>query len=169
MNKNGTNVLGLILESKEFGVSNVVLFPNKEDGISKKDDRFFISGEGEWEIGDVLILGNKGEKSYFYLLNFDEVQVLFVNNVLDIDDAFRKISSDIDVFVIPIDVVVDLDSIKKRIDAIDTGAIIFLARGGNEIPEWISEITRGKDISTVKKVDINAKIKDKKSFYFLIS
>lgn len=169
MNKNGINVLGLITESKEFGESSVVLFPEKEEGIIKRDGRFHISGEGEWEIGDVLVIGNKGEKGCFYLLNFDEIQVLFVDSALDIDDAFRKIPSDIDVFVIPVDSVVDLDSIKKRIDSIDTGAIVFLLREGTEVPTWINEVTRGKELSTVKKVDVNAKIKDKKSFYFLIS
>lgn len=169
LNKNGTTVLGLISDGKNFDDYSVVLFPNKEEGIVKHGSGFYISGEGEWEIGDVLITGNKGEKDCFYLLNFDEVLVLFVNNVIEIDDAFRKISSDIDVFVIPIDTIADLDSFKKRIDAIDTGAIVFLLREGNALPEWINEVTRGKEISEVKKVEVNVKIKDKKSFYLINS
>ena len=114
MNKNGTTVLGLVADGKKFDGYSVVLFPKKEEGIVKNGEVFYISGEGEWEIGDVLIIGNKGEKNCFYLLNFDEVLVLFVNDVIEIDDAFRKISSDIDVFVIPVDSVTDLDSFKRE-------------------------------------------------------
>lgn len=125
-----------------------------------------VSGEEEWEFGEIIISGYVGEKNNYYLVNCDNACWLFVADIADIDDAFRELSIDIDAFVIPVSVDVDEEALKKRLDSIDTGCVVFVPEDGtNDIV--LKNASRVAELEQKSKISLTGKIADKKYFTIL--
>jgi len=152
----------------ELSTKACICLGKKPKGMT--DDVFEISGEGEWEFSEIMIRGFKCEKSCYYLVTIDNVTSLFVTKIQDIDDAFREIPENIDLFVIPLDKDnYNEEILKKRMDSIDTGIIVFtgkLAIGG-EVLVSIKNTMHVPDIERKGTLSLDTKIDKGKKYYVM--
>lgn len=129
-----------------------------------------IQGEGEWDFKSILVEGYIGEKNNFYLIDTENVTSLFVSNLSDIDDAFKEIQADIDVFIIDMVSIEDqVSNIKKEMDSIDTGIIIFTGKAVSniEVQQTIQKTLNLENIEIKNKIKIEYPIVQKKEIIIL--